>query len=88
MTAEEHGRLFDGLCGERFDDFWAVNAKLMVDNQQQHKLLNIPMRFYELNRPFRYLSLSLTLSLSLDYPKSFQAGTDLPKTKAAGSRRD
>lgn len=51
MTAEEHLTLFDALANERFDDFWAVNKKLMANGQQN--LLHIPIRFYEPAFPFR-----------------------------------
>ncbi|KAI1723269.1 autophagy protein apg5 domain-containing protein [Ditylenchus destructor] len=51
MTAEEHLTLFDAVANERFDDFWAVNKKLMGNGQQN--LLHIPIRFYESPFPFR-----------------------------------
>ncbi|KAI1722842.1 autophagy protein apg5 domain-containing protein [Ditylenchus destructor] len=51
MTAEEHLTLFDAVANERFDDFWAINKKLMGNGQQN--LLHIPIRFYESPFPFR-----------------------------------
>jgi autophagy-related protein 5 len=53
MHPDEHARLFESLGNDRFDDFWSVNRKLMADGE--NGLLNIPMRFYEMGKPFRQL---------------------------------
>uniref|UniRef100_A0AC34F8G6 Autophagy protein 5 n=1 Tax=Panagrolaimus sp. ES5 TaxID=591445 RepID=A0AC34F8G6_9BILA len=56
MKSEEHAQLFNGICNDKFDDFWSVNKKLMDTNEA--KLLYIPMRFYLPDTPFRQVLIS------------------------------
>ncbi|KAL3117163.1 hypothetical protein niasHT_007566 [Heterodera trifolii] len=59
MTKDEHGRLFDGLCNDRFNDFWMVNDKLMGlrSSSGEEQFSTIPARFYESSYSFRQLLL-------------------------------
>jgi len=51
MKVEEHTQLFQSIANDKFDDFWAVNKKLMeiADSRSVH----IPIRFYLQDQPFR-----------------------------------
>lgn len=51
MQKKDHLQLWQGLQNDKFDQFWAVNRKLMErSNDEQFKC--IPFRIYQLDHPF------------------------------------
>lgn len=47
MQKKEHNQLWLGLQNDKFDQFWAVNKKLMDTKNEPFKF--IPIRFYKLD---------------------------------------
>ncbi|KAH8395692.1 hypothetical protein KR222_009521 [Zaprionus bogoriensis] len=46
MQKKDHNQLWLGLINDKFDQFWAVNRRLMEPNSDQEAFKNIPVRFY------------------------------------------
>ncbi|XP_015786427.1 autophagy protein 5 [Tetranychus urticae] len=51
MQKKEHNQLWHGLQEEKFEQFWAVNVKLM-EHTNNEPFRCIPFRFYQLNQPY------------------------------------
>ncbi|KAI9590393.1 autophagy protein 5 [Glossina fuscipes] len=47
MQKKEHNQLWSGLINDKFDQFWAVNRRLMEPGAEQDTFKHIPIRFYE-----------------------------------------
>lgn len=45
MQKKDHKQLFLGLMNDKFDQFWAVNRRLM-ESVEQEGFKNIPLRCY------------------------------------------
>lgn len=46
MQKKDHNQLWLGLQNDKFDQFWAVNRKLMETSGEQNHFKYIPFRFY------------------------------------------
>jgi autophagy-related protein 5 len=46
MQKKDHKQLFLGLQNDKFDQFWAVNRRLMESVEQENGFKNIPIKFY------------------------------------------
>lgn len=46
MQKKDHNQLWQGLINDKFDQFWAVNRRLMEPYSDQESFKNIPVRFY------------------------------------------
>lgn len=46
MQKKEHKQLFLGLQNDKFDQFWAVNRRLMETVEQEPCFKHIPLRCY------------------------------------------
>uniref|UniRef100_A0A1I8PKD9 Autophagy protein 5 n=1 Tax=Stomoxys calcitrans TaxID=35570 RepID=A0A1I8PKD9_STOCA len=46
MQKKEHNQLWIGLVNDKFDQFWAVNRRLMEVNSEQECFKHTPLRFY------------------------------------------
>lgn len=46
MQKKEHKQLFLGLQNDKFDQFWAVNRRLMESVEQENGFKHIPLRCY------------------------------------------
>jgi autophagy-related protein 5 len=46
MQKKEHKQLFLGLQNDKFDQFWAVNRRLMESVDQENCFKYIPLRCY------------------------------------------
>lgn len=46
MQKKDHNQLWLGLINDKFDQFWAVNRRLMEPYSDQESFKNIPVRFY------------------------------------------
>lgn len=57
MTSEEHAKLFDSICNDRFSEFWSINERLMKSEfpTRENELTNVPIRFYMHSLPFRQI---------------------------------
>ena len=51
MQKYEHRQLWTGLQNDKFDQFWAVNRKLMEHNSGDELFRHIPFRIYRSGRP-------------------------------------
>ena len=51
MQKREHNQLWLGLQDDKFDQFWAINRKLM-ERFENEPFKHIPFRIYQLNQPF------------------------------------
>ncbi|XP_054555044.1 autophagy protein 5 isoform X2 [Talpa occidentalis] len=54
MQKKDHKQLWMGLQNDRFDQFWAINRKLMEYNAEENGFRYIPFRIYQTTteRPF------------------------------------
>nr|XP_036215626.1 autophagy protein 5 isoform X2 [Bactrocera oleae] len=46
MQKKDHNQLWQGLSNDKFDQFWAINRRLMEANGDQETFKYIPVRFY------------------------------------------
>ncbi|XP_017467155.1 PREDICTED: autophagy protein 5 isoform X1 [Rhagoletis zephyria] len=46
MQKKDHNQLWQGLGNDKFDQFWAINRRLMEPNGEQETFKYIPVRFY------------------------------------------
>lgn len=46
MQKKEHNQLWMGLVNDKFDQFWAINRKLMESTPESNGFKYIPMRIY------------------------------------------
>lgn len=51
MQKIDHKQLWNGLASDRFDQFWAVNKRLM-ENNVETPIRHVPFRIYQYDRPF------------------------------------
>ncbi|XP_037932598.1 autophagy protein 5-like [Teleopsis dalmanni] len=47
MQKKDHNQLWLGLTNDKFDQFWAINRRLMEANSEQETFKHVPIRFYE-----------------------------------------
>lgn len=47
MQKKDHKQLWMGLQNDRFDQFWAINRKLMEYPPEEHGFRYIPFRIYQ-----------------------------------------
>ena len=51
MQKKEHNQLWIGLVNDKFDQFWAVNRRLMEPTGEQDSFKHVPLRIYnEVNK--------------------------------------
>lgn len=50
MQKRDHKQLWSGLKNDKFDEFWAINRRLM-DNSSEEPLRSIPYRLYQIDEP-------------------------------------
>jgi len=58
MQKKDHNQLWLGLINEKFDQFWAVNRRLMEPYSDQESFKNIPVRFYNDDVSYRQIFVS------------------------------
>lgn len=46
MQKKDHNQLWQGLSNDKFDQFWAINRRLMEPNGDQETFKYVPVRFY------------------------------------------
>lgn len=46
MQKKEHNQLWMGLVNDKFDQFWAINRKLMESTPESNGFKYLPMRIY------------------------------------------
>ncbi|KAH8411214.1 hypothetical protein KR215_000337 [Drosophila sulfurigaster] len=88
MQKKDHNQLWLGLINEKFDQFWAVNRRLMEPYSDQESFKNIPVRFYN-DDDFTYMQ-KLISPLSESGQKKnlsdLMAELSTPVRKAVGFR--
>ena len=51
MQKKEHRQLWTGLQNDKFDQFWAINRKLMESSNGDELFRHIPFRIFRPDRP-------------------------------------
>ncbi|GAU95815.1 hypothetical protein RvY_07367 [Ramazzottius varieornatus] len=52
MQKKDHKQLWTGLLNDRYDQFWAINRKLMETSTENPFFRYIPFRIYQPDKPF------------------------------------
>ncbi|XP_031570229.1 autophagy protein 5-like [Actinia tenebrosa] len=53
MQKKDHKQIWLGLCNDKFEQFWAVNRRLMERSAEDPFFKHIPFRIYQADKPFR-----------------------------------
>ncbi|KAK3751566.1 hypothetical protein QZH41_017776, partial [Actinostola sp. cb2023] len=53
MQKKDHKQLWLGLCNDKFEQFWAVNRRLMERTGEDPYFKYIPFRIYQADQPFQ-----------------------------------
>lgn len=53
MQKKDHNQLWQGLHNDKFDQFWAVNRRLMDTKGEDSLFKHIPFRLYESDKPLQ-----------------------------------
>ncbi|XP_005186612.1 autophagy protein 5 [Musca domestica] len=87
MQKKEHNQLWIGLVNDKFDQFWAVNRRLMELNGEQECFKYTPIRFYNEDGTYiQKLVSPLTESGKKKTVKDLLDELSTPKRKAVGAK--